>query len=480
MPPSSFGLEGQLMATNSSWAPDFLVTINGQDLEARDETKVVEVSVDDRVDAAQFFFIRLALVDAAVAKSDWIDDQLLREGGKVCIKMGYAGRPLRTMIEGEITAVQSHFSSRRPESLVLQGFDRLHRLRRGMKSRTYQRMTDWEIARKIADEHGLKLQGDPTSTKFEHVYQNNLSDMDFLLDRAARIDYEVTAANTTLYFGKSREARTKVTTLEWGEPGAQELISVALRLTTANQASDIVVRGWNPKEKREIVGRGKVGDETTRMDGSQTGGDLATGAFGQAHTVVVDHPVGSVSEADALARARFNQLSLQLIVGDGVCMGSPEVRAGEVIELKGLGRRFSGLYYVVGSKHTCGRQTGGYLTEFSVSRNAAAGGETGAAGALAARGATAGAGVAQKGPARGAAGQIGGDKPAKKTDWIEIELVDQEGNPVPGEKYRIELPDGTVREGVLNSKGVAWEGNLDPGSCKVTFPDFDTNEWRRA
>jgi hypothetical protein len=75
---------------------------------------VVEVSVDDRVDPAQFFSIRLALVDAAVAKSDRIDDQLFREGGKVCIKMGYAGRPLRTMIEGEITAVQPHFSSRGP------------------------------------------------------------------------------------------------------------------------------------------------------------------------------------------------------------------------------------------------------------------------------------------------------------------------------------------------------------------------------
>jgi uncharacterized protein len=101
----------------------------------------------------------------------------------------------------------------------------------------------------------------------------------------------VTAANTTLYFRKSGEARAKVTTLEWGEPGDQELISVALRLTTANQASEIVVRGWNPKNKREIVGRAKVGDKTTRMDGSQTAGDLATVAFGQAHTVVVSDEV---------------------------------------------------------------------------------------------------------------------------------------------------------------------------------------------
>src|SRR5262245_11186391 len=474
------------MATDAPWAPDFNVTINGQDLETKDETKVVEVSVDDRVDAAQFFSIRLGLVDAAVEKPDWIDDQLFREGGKVCIKLGYAGRPLRTMIEGEITAAQPHFSSRGPESLVLQGFDRLHRLRRGKKSRTFQRMTDWEIARKIADEHGLKLQGDPTRAKFDHVYQNNLSDLDFLFHRATRIQYEVTAADTTLYFGKSREVRAKVATLEWGEPGDQELISMALRLTTANQASELVVRGWNPKDKREIVGRAKVGDETTRMDGSRTGGDLATAAFGQALTVVVDHPIFSQSEADALARARFNQLSMRLVVGDGVCVGNPDVRAGETIELKGLGQRFSGLYYVVASKHVCGRHTGGYLTEFSVTRNASAGGGAGgrgagagAAGATAA-GARAAAAAGAAGGAGGAAGAAAAETPAKKTDWIEIKLVNQKGKPVPGEKYRIELPDGSTRQGVLNSEGVAWEGNLDPGTCKITFPDLDGTEWRRA
>jgi hypothetical protein len=67
-----------------------------------------------------------------------------------------------------------------------------------------------------------------------------------------------------------------------------------------------------------------------------------------------------------------------------------------------------------------------------------------------------------------------------KTSWIEIKLVDETGAPVPGEKYRIELPDGSVREGVLGPEGTAWQGNLDPGTCKITFPDLDASEWRRG
>jgi phage protein D len=351
------------------WVPAFQVTVNGQDLDQKDEAKPVEVVYNDNVDAADFFSVRLGLVDNATGKADWIDDGLYKEGGKVRIKMGHEGRAVKTMIEGEITGVEVLFSSRGPETLVLQGYDRHHRLRRGRKSRTFQNMTDSDIAQKIAGDQGLTLRGDTTSVRYEHVYQNNLSDFDFLRQRAARIGYEVEIENTNLYFRKSQEARSKVITLKWGEPGDDELISFAPRLSTANQVSEVTVRGWNPKEKKEIVGRAKVGDETTRMAGSVSGGQSATSAFGTATTVVVDHPIFDQREADALAKARFNELSLGYIGGEGVCIGNPDIRAGEVIEVKGFGRRFSGLYYVVSSNHVCGRGGGGYRTEFSVRRN---------------------------------------------------------------------------------------------------------------
>jgi hypothetical protein len=68
----------------------------------------------------------------------------------------------------------------------------------------------------------------------------------------------------------------------------------------------------------------------------------------------------------------------------------------------------------------------------------------------------------------------------KKLSWIEIELKDEAGNPVPGEKYRIELPDGTPKEGMLDSQGWARVDNIDPGNCKVSFPDRDAKDWKKA
>lgn len=64
--------------------------------------------------------------------------------------------------------------------------------------------------------------------------------------------------------------------------------------------------------------------------------------------------------------------------------------------------------------------------------------------------------------------------------WIEIELVDEENQPVPGERYRIEPPGGDPVEGSLDSKGFARVEGIKRGNCKITFPDLDEEVWKRA
>ena len=67
-----------------------------------------------------------------------------------------------------------------------------------------------------------------------------------------------------------------------------------------------------------------------------------------------------------------------------------------------------------------------------------------------------------------------------KKSWIEIKLVDEQGNPIPGERYEVRLPDGTaVARGNLDQNGFARVDGIDPGSCDVTFPDRDQSAWRQ-
>lgn len=72
------------------------------------------------------------------------------------------------------------------------------------------------------------------------------------------------------------------------------------------------------------------------------------------------------------------------------------------------------------------------------------------------------------------------EEKAEKRSWIEIELVDEEKQPVPGERYKITLPDGeTVAEGTLDDKGFARVDGMEPGSCKITFPELDKDAWEK-
>ncbi len=65
-----------------------------------------------------------------------------------------------------------------------------------------------------------------------------------------------------------------------------------------------------------------------------------------------------------------------------------------------------------------------------------------------------------------------------KPHWIEIQLIGEDGEPVPWEEYRVELPDGKIVKGFLDEKGMARVENIaSPGPCKVSFEDLDQEAW---
>ncbi|MBN2271775.1 MAG: type VI secretion system tip protein VgrG [Sedimentisphaerales bacterium] len=68
----------------------------------------------------------------------------------------------------------------------------------------------------------------------------------------------------------------------------------------------------------------------------------------------------------------------------------------------------------------------------------------------------------------------------KKTSWIEIELVDEKDKPIPGERYKITLPDKSVADGTLDEKGFARLDGIEPGTCKICFPELDKEAWEKG
>ena len=65
----------------------------------------------------------------------------------------------------------------------------------------------------------------------------------------------------------------------------------------------------------------------------------------------------------------------------------------------------------------------------------------------------------------------------EKTHWIEVQLLDDAGQPIPSEAVEVTTPDGSVSGGTTDEKGVYRVEHIDPGNCQVTFPNLDKEAW---
>jgi len=65
------------------------------------------------------------------------------------------------------------------------------------------------------------------------------------------------------------------------------------------------------------------------------------------------------------------------------------------------------------------------------------------------------------------------DEEQKETTHIAIKLTDEKGNAVVGEKFEVELPDGSVSKGTLDIDGTAKVEGFEAGPCKVRFPNLE-------
>ena len=344
-------------------APSFKVLVGGSELPVEAALDILDVKVSDHVEGAGTFTITFNNWNSDTQEFKWVDGDLLVEGAEVEIKVGFVD-DLRSMLKGEVTALEPEFSPGEAPTLKIHGYDLLHRFRRGRNTRSFVNMKDSQIAEQIAGELGLRAQADDTQIAHEYVLQSNQTDVDFLLERARRINYEVTVKDKTLNFRKAANNKDKLVSLDFG----LTLTSFYPRLNTLRQVSEVVVQGWNHKTKKAITSKAQAGDEVSKMGGSKLGASISKEAFAKATAVVIDKPVFTEGEAAQIAKGKFNEMTVDFITGEGTAIGNTDLRAGEVVELKGLGTRFSGLYYITSSTHEVSAK--GYRTRFNVERNA--------------------------------------------------------------------------------------------------------------
>ncbi len=311
--------------------------------------------------------------------------------GEFELKLGYGGE-LATLIKGSTTSLEPSFPAGSAPTLTVRVLNALHKLR-GKQHRDHwpnKRVSEGQMKiSRIAQDIGqrridgeafplpIRINQDAMGKEplLDYLAQDNVFDIDFLLLEARKIGYAVYVdlerkgreVKEVLVFGPS-DARHEgvprtVYELEWGI----SLIDFAPKLSTANQVKSVSVKSWDRQKNKAIVEKVDLRDPgiTTNADLLEL---LDVPGCRPREEVVSDEPMRTPPQARRRAQALLSEKLKTMVEGSGTTVGLPDLRAGQQVHIKGLGARFSGVYFVTKTTHTL--NDSGYITKFTARREA--------------------------------------------------------------------------------------------------------------
>ena len=304
-------------------------------------------------------------------------------GAKVKVLAGSAGKAL---VSGEVTAIEGYYRGIVGHTVV-RGYDLCHRMQRSRRTRSFDNVTDSDVAQQIAREGGLDV-GEVTETQtvHEHLLQHNQTDWEFLAQRAAETGFEFGMADGRFYFRKA----SALAQPDDGAGGGPQLtlpgtlLHFEPRVTAGNLTPDAEVRVWDPLKARLSTAR----PARTAADGSSDAGtqnpdavashfsDDGDGSGGQGSSGDDDlgappsstaHVVGTLPVADAEtgAAALAASVGASFTEAEGRAVGDPAIKPGATAKVSGLPGRFPADWLITRARHVFDLAENGYRTEFS-------------------------------------------------------------------------------------------------------------------
>jgi len=377
------------IADPDRYAPEFEVLIEGVQADPTTKNDIIDIKVHRDIDEMSGFDLELNNWDDVNLRFKHSDSREFRLGSRVSVRLGYADK-LLTVATGTVTTLAPKFPDGASPTVSVGGVDGMVRLKESKPDQSvekvYRNLADWQIAEKVAQRNKLRIVTTQEGPVHDRVVQKNQTDAQFLMERAKRLDFDCfllpdqDTGEETLYFIRPTDGRDgrpiRLFRLAY-QPGlttgptalpeglVPNLLDFTPTLTVSQQVSKLTVRGWDPRTKQAIAFTATAENLPAGQNsaGGESGPEVAESVLGGRQEVLVDAPVTSDQEARELAISLLRERSYEFITATGRVAGLPELRPGDNLEIFGLGRRFSGTYFVKRVEHTLG--TSGFFTQFT-------------------------------------------------------------------------------------------------------------------
>jgi phage protein D len=293
----------------------------------------------------------------------YLDAEIVDFGKMLEVSIG-PGDDTRVIFKGPISAIEVQFSEGMEPHVSVCAEDKLMDLRMTRRVKTWENMSDADIASAIAAANGIGADCAADGPTYKVVQQWNQSDLAFLRERARLIQAEVWFETEKLCF-KTRANRT-ATSLSLVQ--GSDLIDVRVRADLAHQRTRVQTSGFDAGQRDQIDE--PAGPETIQAEssGGRTGPAILQRAFGERISYRVRENPLLAGEASAWATAEMLRRCRGFVTVVGITDGTPDMVVGSRLSLDRVGKPFNGDgYYVVRVCHTYDLECG-YRTHFEAQR----------------------------------------------------------------------------------------------------------------
>ena len=286
---------------------------------------------------------KIVLRDGDPASQDFelSNQDLFVPGKEIEIKAGYHSEE-DSIFKG---IVIKHSLKIRPSQsfLIVECKDKAVKLTVGRKSKYFYESKDSEVLEEIIDSFGLEKDVETTNVTHKELVQYNVSDWDFLVTRAQANGKICVVDDGKISVKKPDVSQQPVETVAFGAT----LLDFDAEMDARNQFQKVTSYGWNASDQEFLEAEADTPE--FELNGNLTPDDLAQVVGLENLELKNGGGDNSVLQEWANSKVLFNRLAK--IRGRMKFQGIPAVKPNTLLNLNGVGERFSGKVFISAVRH---------------------------------------------------------------------------------------------------------------------------------
>lgn len=226
------------------------------------------------------------------------------------------------------------------------------------KNKIFSEQKDSDIFSAILQSYSIQADAADTTVEHKEMVQYNCTDWDMIVSRAEANSMLVITDTDKLKIAKPELSGEAVLELRFG----QNLLEFDAEMDARHQFQTVKASGWDAANQGPLEAEGQP-PSGLQSQGNVTSDDLSD-KTGDNTADIKMSAMATEPELRAWAESLHMKSALSKIRGRARCQGSDKLKPGVIVDMQGIGERFSGKAFVSAVRHEINQ--GNWMTDVEI------------------------------------------------------------------------------------------------------------------